>query len=61
METGIMDKNRIIGSAKQMQGAIKETVGKVFGDAKLQADGKIEKAEGKAQNMAGAIKDTLKS
>ncbi len=55
-----MDKNRIIGSAKQVQGAIKETVGKVFGDAKLQADGKVEQAEGKAQNMAGGLKDALK-
>jgi len=32
-----MDKDRIEGSANQAKGAIKETAGKVTGDAKLQA------------------------
>ena len=47
-----MDKNRIIGSAKRVEGAIN--------DAKLQVEGKAEKAEGKAQNLLGSLKDTLK-
>jgi uncharacterized protein YjbJ (UPF0337 family) len=55
-----MDKDRIAGSGKQIKGAIKETVGKVVGDAKLQVDGKADKAEGKVQNMVGAVKDALK-
>jgi uncharacterized protein YjbJ (UPF0337 family) len=55
-----MDKNRIVGSAKQLKGAIKETVGKVVGDAKLQVDGKADQAEGKVQNVVGTIKDSLK-
>jgi uncharacterized protein YjbJ (UPF0337 family) len=55
-----MDKNRIIGSAKQVEGSVKEAVGKAVGDAKLQVDGKAEKAEGKAQNLLGTLKDTLK-
>jgi uncharacterized protein YjbJ (UPF0337 family) len=55
-----MDKDRIIGSAKQIKGTIKEAVGKVVGDAKLQVDGKADRAEGKVQNMVGTIKDTLK-
>lgn len=42
-----MDKDRIIGSAKEIEGAVKETVGKAVGDAKLQADGKAAKTEGK--------------
>jgi uncharacterized protein YjbJ (UPF0337 family) len=29
-----MDKNRIVGAAHQVKGAVKETVGKVTGDAK---------------------------
>ena len=33
-----MDKDRIEGSAKQAEGLIKETIGKVTGDAKLQAE-----------------------
>ena len=55
-----MGKNRIVGSAKQIKGSIKETVGKVVGDAKLQVDGKADRAEGKIQNVVGAIKDSLK-
>jgi uncharacterized protein YjbJ (UPF0337 family) len=55
-----MDKDRIIGSTKQIKGSIKETVGKVVGDAKLQVDGKANRAEGKIQNVVGAIKDSLK-
>jgi uncharacterized protein YjbJ (UPF0337 family) len=55
-----MDKNRIVGSAKQLKGTIKETVGKVVGDAKLQVDGKADQAEGKVQNVVGTIKDSLR-
>jgi len=56
-----MDRNRIVGSGKQIKGSIKETVGKIVGDAKLQLDGKADRAEGKVQNMVGTIKDSLKS
>jgi uncharacterized protein YjbJ (UPF0337 family) len=55
-----MNKNRIIGSGKQIAGNIKEAVGKALGDNKLQVDGKVEQAEGKAQNLAGTIEDTVK-
>ena len=55
-----MDKNRVIGASKQIKGAIKETVGKAVGDAKLQVDGKADRTEGKLQNMVGSIKDSLK-
>jgi len=55
-----MDKDRIAGSAKQMKGAVKEAAGKVTGDAKLEADGKADKVEGKIQNAVGSMKDTLK-
>ncbi len=55
-----MDKDRIQGSAKQAKGAIKEVAGNVTGDAKLQADGKADKTEGKIQNAVGGIKDALR-
>jgi len=54
-----MDRNRIAGSAKQAKGALKEAVGKVTGDAKLRADGKADKVEGKTQNAIGGAMDTL--
>ena len=55
-----MDKDRIAGSAKQVKGSIKETVGKVTGDAKLRGEGAADKAEGKIQNAVGGAKDALK-
>ena len=55
-----MDKDRIAGSAKEIKGMIKETVGKAVGDAKLEAEGKTDKVEGKIQNAIGGLKDTLR-
>ena len=55
-----MNKDRIEGSAEQAKGALKETVGKVIGDAKMVADGKNDKIAGKVQNAVGAIKDMIK-
>jgi len=54
-----MDKDRVTGSAKQVKGAIKETIGKVVGDSKLEAEGKADKAEGKMQNAIGGLKDAV--
>ena len=56
-----MDKDRIAGAAKQAKGAIKETVGKAVGDAKMTAEGKSDKANGKVQNAIGGLKDALKN
>jgi uncharacterized protein YjbJ (UPF0337 family) len=60
LEDKMTDKDRIAGSAKQVKGTIKEVVGKVVGDAKLQSEGKADKMEGKVQNVVGGIKDALK-
>jgi len=54
-----MDKDRIEGSGKQAKGSIKETAGKALGDAKLEGEGKADKAEGKVQNAIGGLKDAL--
>jgi uncharacterized protein YjbJ (UPF0337 family) len=59
-EKQVMDKDRIAGAAKQAIGAVKEAAGKVLGDAKLTADGKSDKVEGKIQNAVGGLKDALK-
>jgi uncharacterized protein YjbJ (UPF0337 family) len=55
-----MDKNRVAGAAKAAKGSIKEAVGKAMGDAKLQADGKADKAAGKLQNAVGGMMDTAR-
>jgi uncharacterized protein YjbJ (UPF0337 family) len=55
-----MDKDRIKGSAQQAKGAVKEVAGKALGDAKLEADGKVDKTAGKVQNAVGSVKDALR-
>jgi uncharacterized protein YjbJ (UPF0337 family) len=55
-----MDKDRVVGSAKQIKGAVKQVVGKAVGDAKLESEGTADKIEGKVQSAIGSIKDTLK-
>jgi uncharacterized protein YjbJ (UPF0337 family) len=55
-----MDKDRIVGAARQIKGAVKETVGKITGDAKTQAEGAAEKAAGKVQNIVGGAKDAVR-
>ena len=55
-----MDKDRIVGSGKQIKGAVKQAVGKAVGDAKLEWEGKADRIEGKVQNTIGGLKDTLK-
>jgi len=60
LEDEIMDKDRIIGSAKQIKGTVKQVVGKAVGDAKLETEGKADTIEGQVQNVIGGLKDTLK-
>jgi uncharacterized protein YjbJ (UPF0337 family) len=60
LEEETMNKDRIAGSAKEIKGAVKQVVGKGVGDAKLEADGKADKIEGKVQNAIGGLKDTLR-
>ena len=55
-----MDKDRVIGSAKEVKGTVKQVAGKTVGDAKLEADGKADKIEGRIQNAIGGLKDKLK-
>jgi uncharacterized protein YjbJ (UPF0337 family) len=59
-EETAMDKDRIKGSAEQAKGAVKEAAGKVFGDKKLETEGKTDKAAGKVQNAIGGLKDAVR-
>jgi len=56
----IMDKNRIIGTAKVVKGEVKQEVGKALGNTKLRSKGTVDKIEGRIQNAIGRFKDTLK-
>jgi uncharacterized protein YjbJ (UPF0337 family) len=39
---------------------VKEVAGKATGDAKLETEGKTQKAAGKVQNTIGGVKDAVK-
>jgi uncharacterized protein YjbJ (UPF0337 family) len=55
-----MDKDRVVGVAKQVIGSLKQVFGRAVGDTKLQVNGTTEKVEGKLPNAAGGVEDTLK-
>ncbi|WFS04065.1 CsbD family protein [Rhizobium tumorigenes] len=55
-----MDKNRIEGAAKELKGTIKETVGKLTGNERLEAEGKVDNAAGEVQSTVGKGKDAVK-
>jgi uncharacterized protein YjbJ (UPF0337 family) len=51
---------RIGSRAPPIRRRVKEVIGKVTGDAKLESEGKADKIGGKVQNAIGGLKDTLK-
>jgi uncharacterized protein YjbJ (UPF0337 family) len=55
-----MDKDRVKGAATRMGGKMKQAAGDVTGDTKMQTEGKMDQAKGKAQNAIGSAKDALK-
>ncbi len=55
-----MDKDRIDGAMKKVGGDIKEGLGKLLGDTKMETEGKAEKVEGKVQNTVGGAKDAIR-
>ena len=55
-----MDKDRVAGAIKQAKGATEVAVGKATGDAKLQADGKVDGVAGKVQNAVGGANDAIR-
>ena len=56
-----MNEDRVIGSAKKLEGKGKEFLGDAFGDHKLKAEGMAEAAMGTVQNLAGSVSDTARS
>jgi uncharacterized protein YjbJ (UPF0337 family) len=55
LEAAMVDKDRIRGSAEQAKGKVKEVVGKVTGDSKLEGEGKADQLKGKVQNAVGGV------
>ncbi len=55
-----MDREHVKGAADKVKGTIKDAAGKVMGDEKLQAEGKLDKAKGAAHNLVGDVKDAAR-
>lgn len=56
----MVDENRVEGAWDKAKGAVKEGVGKLTGDEKLQAEGMADKAKGSAESAVGGVKDSVK-
>jgi uncharacterized protein YjbJ (UPF0337 family) len=52
-----MDKDRIVGSAKDVAGKVEGAVGDMAGNAQTQAAGHAREAAGTAQNLYGQARD----
>jgi uncharacterized protein YjbJ (UPF0337 family) len=56
-----MDKDRIVGSAKDVAGKVEGAVGDATGDAKTEAAGRAREAAGTVQNLYGQAKDAARN
>lgn len=55
-----MNKDQIAGTAKQVKGDVKETVGKLIGDKTMENKGKVQNTAGTIQKGYGDVKEDLK-
>ncbi len=55
-----MDKEHVKGAADKASGAAKDAAGKLTGDKKLEAEGKMDKAKGAAREFIGDAKDAAR-
>ncbi len=55
-----MDKEHLKSAADKASGAVKEAAGKVTGDKRLEAEGKVDKVKGDARQFLGDAKDAAR-
>ena len=55
-----MNKDQVKGRVKEAEGKIKEVTGKLVGNEKLEAKGKVQNVLGKAQATFGDVKQDVK-
>ena len=56
-----INKDQVTGRIKEAEGKAKEIVGKIVGNEKLEAKGKIQKSLGVFQAQMGDLKKNVKS
>ena len=57
----MVDSNRVEGALDKAKGAVKQGVGNLTGDEKLQAEGAADKAKGTAKSAVGGAADTVRN
>jgi uncharacterized protein YjbJ (UPF0337 family) len=55
-----MDKEHVKGTTDKVKGSVKDTVGSITGNKRMQAEGKVDKAKGTARQKVGDIKEKLR-
>ncbi len=56
-----MNKDQVQGRATEAKGDIKQAAGKMVGNKKLQGEGLVDQARGKAQAGLGDAKEKIKN
>jgi uncharacterized protein YjbJ (UPF0337 family) len=54
-----MADQHVKGAVSTAKGSVKEVAGKLTGDKKLEAKGKVQKVQGKAQGGLGDVEDAV--
>lgn len=55
-----VNRDQVKGRVKEAQGKVKEVAGKLVGNTKLEAKGKVQKYLGQAQAKFGDVKQDVK-
>jgi uncharacterized protein YjbJ (UPF0337 family) len=55
-----MDKEHVKGTVDKAKGAVKDAVGGLTGDTKMQTEGKVDKVKGEARQAVGDVKDAAR-
>jgi uncharacterized protein YjbJ (UPF0337 family) len=55
-----MTDQHVKGAISTVKGTVREGVGKLTGDRKLETKGKVQKVQGKAQNGLGDVQDAIR-
>jgi uncharacterized protein YjbJ (UPF0337 family) len=55
-----MNKDQVKGRVRSAKGKVKEVVGTIVGNRRLESKGKVQKAAGDIQTSYGDLKDDLK-
>jgi uncharacterized protein YjbJ (UPF0337 family) len=60
LEEVTMDRQRMEGGLKKTTGTVKEKAGQMTGDRDLEAEGKVDKGEGRVRSAIGKGKEAVR-